>query len=425
MKKLIAIILILLASVCSADYLGSWNIDDYVTITVNTHRFSTGAAYAATGDVDIWIYEDDTDVQIVDTTAAAFDSVTGLYLVKVQLTAAAGFEAGKCYTVLKQATVDSIAGTSTDRFQIMAAADVRAVGGGTQSATDLKDLADTGYDPATHKVQGVVLADTITTYTGNTLQTGDSFARIGAAGAGLTNIDLPNQTMDITGNLSGSVGSLTGHTAQTGDSFARLGAPVGASISADIAAVKDETAAIVEDTATIDMPGEIATAVWNALTNSYGTAGTYGEKVESLSAGGDATAANQTTIINYLSSGTYGLAALETLVDDLEAYWLDVIEDDAGTNRFTTNALEQAPTGGAAGSGLNEFVYVLADDATDAKIVNAKVWVTSDVAGVTVVATGYTNQSGSVTFYLDSGTAYIWRYHPSYTFTNPDPETIP
>jgi hypothetical protein len=39
-------------------------------------------------------------------------------------------------------------------------------------------------------------------------------AEIGAAGAGLTAINLPNQTMDIvgsiTGNLSGSVGSVTG-----------------------------------------------------------------------------------------------------------------------------------------------------------------------------------------------------------------------
>ena len=66
-------------------------------------------------------------------------------------------------------------------------------------------------------------------------------AEIGVAGAGLTNINLPNQTMDIvgniTGNLSGSVGSLTGHTVQTGDSFARIGVPAGASVSADIAAV--------------------------------------------------------------------------------------------------------------------------------------------------------------------------------------------
>ena len=56
----------------------------------------------------------------------------------------------------------------------------------------------------------IQLCDTITTYTSNTPQTGDSFARIGVAGAGLTNIDLPNQTMDITGDLSGSVGSVTG-----------------------------------------------------------------------------------------------------------------------------------------------------------------------------------------------------------------------
>lgn len=36
------------------------------------------------------------------------------------------------------------------------------------------------------KISGVVLTDTVTTYTGNTPQTGDAFARIGAAGAGLT-----------------------------------------------------------------------------------------------------------------------------------------------------------------------------------------------------------------------------------------------
>lgn len=64
--------------------------------------------------------------------------------------------------------------------------DVRELAGDGQSLTDLKDFADAGYDPATNKVQGVVLTDTLTTYTGNTLQTGDSFARLGAAGAGLT-----------------------------------------------------------------------------------------------------------------------------------------------------------------------------------------------------------------------------------------------
>ena len=66
--------------------------------------------------------------------------------------------------------------------------DVTHLGGAAQSATDLKDFADDGYDPATNKVQGVVLTDTVTTYTGNTVQTGDSFARIGATGSGLTSL---------------------------------------------------------------------------------------------------------------------------------------------------------------------------------------------------------------------------------------------
>ncbi len=61
---------------------------------------------------------------------------------------------------------------STDILQ----SDLTQIGGVAQSATDLKDFADAGYDPATNKVQGVVLADTLTTYTGNTPQTGDSYA---------------------------------------------------------------------------------------------------------------------------------------------------------------------------------------------------------------------------------------------------------
>jgi hypothetical protein len=48
---------------------------------------------------------------------------------------------------------------STDTLQ----ADLTQMGGVTQSATDLKDFADAGYDPATNKVQGVVLVDTTTT----------------------------------------------------------------------------------------------------------------------------------------------------------------------------------------------------------------------------------------------------------------------
>jgi hypothetical protein len=86
--------------------------------------------------------------------------------------------------------------------------------GGTAQTGDTYALANgaTGFS-AIDTVVDAILLDT---------------AEIGTAGAGLTNINLPNQSMDIvgniTGNLSGSVGSVTGHTPQTGDSFARIGA---------------------------------------------------------------------------------------------------------------------------------------------------------------------------------------------------------
>lgn len=47
-----------------------------------------------------------------------------------------------------------------------------------------------------------------------------------------------------------SVGTAATSTAQTGDSYARLGVPAGASVSADVAAVKVDTAAILVDTGT-------------------------------------------------------------------------------------------------------------------------------------------------------------------------------
>ncbi len=78
--------------------------------------------------------------------------------------------------------------------------DVTHIGGDAQSAIDLKDFADAGYDPATNKVQGVVLTDTVTTYTGNTVQTGDAFARLGAPAGASVSADIATieaQTDDI------------------------------------------------------------------------------------------------------------------------------------------------------------------------------------------------------------------------------------
>ena len=95
----------------------------------------------------------------------------------------------KTFMVLPANVYDSLMGTDLLDISVV------QIGGVAQSATDLKDLADTGYDPSTHKVQGVVLSDTVTTLTGHTAQTGDNYAQIGTAGASLTDLGGMSTTM--------------------------------------------------------------------------------------------------------------------------------------------------------------------------------------------------------------------------------------
>lgn len=297
--------------------------------------------------------------------------------------------------------------------------DITHLGGAAQSATDLKDFADDGYDPATNKVQGVLLADTVTTYTGNTPQTGDAFARIGlpagasvsadiaaieaqtddigtagagltavpwnaawdaevesevndalvvhrldelvnadsdidgaapptvgsvfhelltkttgsftydqttdsleavrdkltdietdtaeigAAGAGLTNINLPNQTMDIvgniTGNLSGSVGSVTGAVGSVAGAVGSVTGNVGGNVTGSVGSVTGLT------------PGTIADQVWEeAIADHSGTSGSTAEALDAASAGSDpaaiADAVWDEAIAGHLGAGSTGLA---------------------------------------------------------------------------------------------------------------------
>jgi len=137
------------------DYLGAWQIDEYVTITTTTHQFSTGAAYAATGDVTYSIYEDSNNTQLVDVNAmTAFDSVTGLYLGRQQLTAALGFQVDKHYTVLIKATVDGVTAITTHNFQVVPAtvgADVLYIKGVDADdvlpgLNDIQDKVEDGID---------------------------------------------------------------------------------------------------------------------------------------------------------------------------------------------------------------------------------------------------------------------------------------
>jgi hypothetical protein len=78
--------------------------------------------------------------------------------------------------------------------------------------------------------------------------------------------------------------------------------------------------------------------------------------------------------------------------------------------------------GGVAGTGAITWTYTLTDAGTP--IADVDIWITTDMSGLNVIASGKTDQSGQATFYLDAGTVYVWRQKTGWDFDNPDVEVV-
>lgn len=76
------------------------------------------------------------------------------------------------------------------------------------------------------------------------------------------------------------------------------------------------------------------------------------------------------------------------------------------------------------GSGAISWTYTVTDSGTGLPIPDAQIWVTSDLAGSNVIASGTTDILGQITFMLDAGTVYVWRAKTLYNFVNPDTEVV-
>lgn len=184
-------------------YLGEYRIGDYIDIVATGHRFSSGAAYAAS-PITYTIYKDASATQIVTATAMTnFDSETGLYYDRVQLTSEKGFSNSSSYMVLIKATVDSVAAIDWRTFRIddtrwKAEARVQCIQ--TQIINFLKQELDT------------ILADTSEIQT--KLPAGG--ASMHAAGAAVAKSPATLATADVTGNLPADIKAYTVQPTVTG-----------------------------------------------------------------------------------------------------------------------------------------------------------------------------------------------------------------
>jgi hypothetical protein len=152
------------------------------------------------------------------------------------------------------------------------------------------------------------------------------------------------------------------------------------------------------------------------LAGSHGTG--------SWEAGGGLTAA----AIEAQLAGSHGVGSwVDTGIPPTVLAIADAVGDEnlAGHLTTTSAGYKLNSAAAAAGAGATSWTYTLTNSVDGLPISDAHVWATSDIGGLSLVASGTTNASGQVTFWLDSGsTYYIWRAKDGWTFGNPDTEVV-
>jgi len=317
--------------------------------------------------------------------------------------------------------------TSSLHDEVKTAVDAILVDTGTTLDTLIKDIPTV----AEFNARTILAADYTVVSDLGTVQTGDSFAIVNSGTHGNAAIKTETAAILADTGIDGvvvAVASKTGYALSTagiqaiwdaltsalttagsigkrlvdyltGDIYGRLGAPAGASVSADIAAVKAETATIVADT------------------NELQTDLTNGGRLDLLIDGiledtGTTLPATLTTIEGKVDTVDGIVDSILADTNELQTDWknggrLDLLLDNCQV----------------AGIGAITWPYTVTDGDGN-PVEGCDVWVTSDVAGTNILASGTTNSSGVVTFYLDSGTVYVWRQKSGYDATNPDTETV-
>lgn len=295
-------------------------IGDTYYFKFTTRAFASGVPTTLAGTPVISVYEEGNLTQITAgiTLTADYDSVTGLNDVAVVATSANGYEVGKYYNaVITTGTVSSVSvvGETVGHFRIMEAegvagvpdvntthvadtaqtandngADINAILVDTNSLNDTKipqtlnltALGNIGIDWANveNPTTAVDLAATdiqlVDTCTTNTDMRGtDNAATATALAATEAKIDIIDTNVDSiladtadmqpklgtpAADLSADIAAVKSDSAailtDTGTTIpATLGTPAGADMSADIAAVKVDTAATLVDTAEIGVAG--------------------------------------------------------------------------------------------------------------------------------------------------------------------------
>jgi len=264
------------------------------------------------------------------------------------------------YMVVNANVFDSLcAAAGTDYLQV----DTLQLGGSTQSATDLKDFADAGYDPGTNKVEGVKLVDTTTT---NTDMRGTDNAALASVctETRLAELDAANMPSDIDAILTdtGTDGVLV-----QGDLSATMKASVNAEVDTALADINlDHLVKNAVDTnfaTTVHLDSVIGQLA------DVGTTATFDRTTDALEAirnQGDSAWITATSVTVSDKTGFSLSAAGNTaVIDEFET------QSAADPTGFKVNVMEVNGTAQTANDNGADINAILADTGTDGVVAAA------------------------------------------------------
>lgn len=362
-----------------SSWLGYRNIDDLLTFAVNTHSASTGAATDADAVPSYRVYEDETGTAILTGSMAKLDdtNTTGFYSEQLTLSAANGFEAGKCYSVYISAAVSSVTGTTERHFSIWPTAinseigaDVVKISGDSVAADNLESYTD-GTTPMPVNVTQISGDQTAA----DNLETAADGGVYNLGGGGIVASSVSG---NVGGNVTGSVGSVTGNVGgNVVGSVASVTGNVAGSVNSVTTGVTLANNSVNANSVSDVAAQEIANAVWTAnITQSYAVGSvpaanwannTFGDRVimsdsnnqnEVAITGSNHIAADiheiqpdeiidiaQGVLTEATSTSTYAAGDVGNVLGRL----VNMIAADGANFQFTANALELAPSGGGGG----------------------------------------------------------------------------
>lgn len=194
-----------------------------------------------------------------------------------------------------------------------------------------------------------------------------------AVGLASANLDTQLDALPTNAELSTALGTADDAI------LAVLGTPAGASLAADVAAVKAQTAAIETDTQDIQgrlpaalVSGRIDASVGAMAANVMTAAAAAADLTTELQSG-LATASALSTLTGYVDTE---VAAIKAVTDKLDT----AVELDGSVYRFTTNALEQAPSGGG-GLTLADIADAVWDEAISGHLTSGTTGAALNAAG--------------------------------------------